>query len=85
MPPPPPLVSTLHLAPLLDPTSAPVALARAKKFVPGLEIVELPGVGHWVLLEEGENGWRRVEREVGQWVGRVMEGERREMRSGGRL
>ena len=85
---PPPLgssISTLHLAPLLDPTSAPVALARAKKFVDGLEVVELPGVGHWVLLEDHPNGWKRVEKEAGEWIGRVLDKEKREEREKSRL
>jgi len=78
-------IPTLHLAPLLDPTSTPVAIARGKKFVAGLEVVELPGVGHWVLLEDHPNGWKRVEKEAGEWIGRVLEKEKREGREKGRL
>jgi soluble epoxide hydrolase / lipid-phosphate phosphatase len=69
MPPPPPHIPTLLITPTLDPTNTPSSLERSKKWVPGLEVVPLEGVGHWALLERP----KEVADIVGGFVGRCLQ------------
>jgi len=60
----PPSLPALFFWPRLDPTCPALHVERMRKFVPSIEIVELAGKGHWLMVEA------RVEitTKVAEWV-----------------
>ncbi|CAE6510651.1 unnamed protein product [Rhizoctonia solani] len=60
----PPTLPALFFWPRADPTCQPLHVKRMRKFVPSIEVVELAGKGHWLMVEARE----QVTSKVIEWV-----------------
>ncbi|KAF8709508.1 Ndr family, partial [Rhizoctonia solani] len=60
----PPSLPALFFWPRSDPTCQPLHVQRMRKFVPSIEVVELAGKGHWLMVEARE----QVTNKVIEWV-----------------
>ncbi|QRV72984.1 epoxide hydrolase [Ceratobasidium sp. AG-Ba] len=60
----PPNLPALFFWPRSDPTCQPLHVQRMHKFVPSIEIVELAGKGHWLMVEARTE----VTTKVSEWV-----------------
>ncbi|KAG9120052.1 hypothetical protein FRC07_004620, partial [Ceratobasidium sp. 392] len=74
-----PNLPALFFWPRSDPTCQALDVRRMRKFVPSVEIVELPGKGHWLMVEARTE----ITAKVGEWVEALVQKENMQGSVGG--
>ncbi|KAF8607513.1 alpha/beta-hydrolase [Ceratobasidium sp. AG-I] len=67
----PPSLPALFFWPRADPTCQAIHVQRMRKFVPSIEIVELAGKGHWLMVEASAE----ITAKVSEWVEALVQRE----------
>ncbi|EJU06363.1 alpha/beta-hydrolase [Dacryopinax primogenitus] len=65
----PTALPAVFVQPMEDPTAPQGAIDAMKTIVPGLEIIQYEGAGHWILLDRADD----VSRDLMAWIDKVLE------------
>ena len=57
----------LHIWGAKDPSATPGVLSKMERMIAGLEVIELPDQGHWIMVGAKEEVTKAVLRWLAEW------------------